>query len=506
MVRLKTIAALFLIAGSAFAHQEADVRMLFDVPQFVPIGQAFRYRVVADDLTNDEGADVTVTIVLPLSVQFAGMVPNETWTCTETNRTITCRADEIASGPNPIDVNVIAPLQPGPLHATASVVSTGSLDLNPKNDNAASEIFVFDPSVCVAAPPQIVSPADGANAPAVVALTWGAVAGARSYTIYTAVEGAAAAAALTVATTAASLVAEPGTSEWWVVASFDNCPPAESVHRHFTAAVTIERPVRTLASGFSAPFGVALSPEGDLYVSDEADNVIRKITNGTVTTVAGIPGRAGSADGQFAQFNAPRGLAVTPFDGFIYAADALNNAVRILYTGGPFVPAYNVSGDAGFRAPSGIAATDRGTLYVADTANNAIRKLTPVPDFIGLFNVTTVASNLHAPLGVAVDANGKVFIADTDDGSVRTLDGNVIARGFDHPAGIALDGLGNVFLTDRRGVFRIAPSGMVTTVATGFASLAGIVVDGSGRIFVADSAAHVVDVIDRPTQRARAVR
>ena len=517
MVRLSAV--LLLIATIASAHQEADVRMSFDVPQFVPIAQTFRYRIIADDLTNDEGADVLVTIVLPPQVRVANVVPNDTWSCSESNLTIVCHADEIESGPNPIDIDVIAPAQTGPLHATASVQTTGSIDLNPTNDRASSEVFAFDPSACTAAPPQLVAPADQDSVSPIVALTWQEVAGALSYTVFTSVEGAGAAPVMTVSTNAASLIAEPGTSEWWVVASFATCPPLSSAHRRFTATSTLSRSVHRYASGFQSPFGLALSPEGDLYVSDEAENVVRKITSGSVTNIAGIAGQPGSADGQFAQFNGPRGLAVTPLDGYLYAADTLNHEIRILYTGGPFVPSYDAGGAAGlagavdgrrdqarFNAPSGIAATERGSLYVADTANNRIRKMTPVADFIGYFDITTVGTGFHAPLGVAVGANGDVYVADTGDGSIRRLDGSVIAAGFDHPVGIAADTLGNLLITDRRGAYRIAPSGLVTTMAAGFVSPAGIVADSSGRIFVADSGAHAVYVIDRPVARRHVVR
>jgi DNA-binding beta-propeller fold protein YncE len=354
----------------------------------------------------------------------------------------------------------------------------------------------------------------------------------QSYTIFTSVEGAAAAPVMTSTINATSLVAEPGTSEWWVVANFATCPPLGSSHRHFTAATTLARPVKIFAGNtaiaatrdnpidaatFRSPYGLALSPKGELYVSDQADHVVRRIADGVVTTISGIVGQAGSTDGQFALYRSPRGLAVTPLDGYVYAADTLNHEVRILYTGGTFVTAYEAGGQAGtagyvddygaasrFNAPSGVAATERGSLYVADTANNRILKMVPVAGFVGFFGVSTVASGLHGPLGVAVDANDQnVFIADTADGSIRRLDGSVVASGFDHPTGIALDARGNLFITEGTSVRRIAPSGLVTTVASGFNSPAGIAVDASDRIFVADSGSHTIQVIEQAQNISR---
>ena len=536
MVRLSRVFILVTLAATAAsAHQLADIRLSFDVPPFVPLGHPFTYRVIADDLSNDEGAGIVVTIALPPEVRFTTVAAND-WNCAESQLTITCTADEIAPGPSAIEVNVIAPSQPGPLHASAKVESQDSLDPNAANDSASSEVIAFDPEACNSAPPQLLGPADHGNVPPVVPLTWLPVARAVSYTVYTSVEGAAAAPVMTVTSNAASLIAEPGRSEWWVTASFTNCPPLESPHRHFTAPATLPRPVRIfagdpavdrtidgprVAARFRSPFGLALSPAGELYVSDQIDNVVRRIAGDEVTTIAGAAGVAGDAVGQFARFRGLRGLTVTPVDGFVYAADALNHEVRILYTGGAFVTTFNVGGSPGiagyaddvgdksrFDTPSGVASTERGTLFVADTANNRIRKMTPVPDFVGLFDVSTVGSGFHAPLGVAVDANENVYVADTGDGTIRKVDGSVIASGFDHPAGITVDTLGNLFVTDRRGVYRIAPSGLVTTIATGLDTPGGIAVDPSGRVYVADSAAHAIVLIDLPqdVSRRRTVR
>ena len=539
MVRLiRILAAAVLIPSAALAHVVVDVRMSFDVPQFVPIQQSFRYRVIADDLNNDNGAGIVVTIVLPSQVKLSSVTKSDAWKCSETPRlTLTCSAEQIVPGPNPIEINVVAPAQAGALHATTSVQSLGSIDLNATNDNAVADIFAFDASACIAAPAVLLAPNDNSTQSRVVPLTWTAVSGAQSYTVYTSVEGAAAARAVSSISSAALLAAEPGRSEWWVVASFANCPPVESSHRHFTATQTLPRAVITYAGDpntdltrdgprssatFRSPFGLALSPAGKLYVSDQADNIVRRIINDNVITIAGAIGKAGTTDGQFALFQSPRGLAVTPLDGYVYAADTLNHEIRILYTGGPFIPAYDAGGAAGlagyaddvgdkarFDAPSGIAATERGNLYVADTANNRIRKMTQVPGFVGLFSVSTAASGLHSPLGVAVDTKETLYVADTDDGSIRKIANGVVsvmADGLDHPTGIALDARGNLYVTDRTTVRRIAPSGLMTTVASGLNAPAGIVIDATDRIFVAESGSHVIRVIEpaeiHPRRRA----
>ena len=534
--------ATLLFATPLFAHNAVDVGMSIEVPRFAAAQSTFTYHVIADDRNNDNGLGIVVTIVLPPTVKFSRANGGTRWNCTESKLTVTCSAETIVPGPNAIDVTVIAPAATGNIHATARTESLGSVDLVSSNDTAAADVMIYDPTVCRASAPTLAGPPDESTQSAVVPLSWSAVEGAQGYVVFTAVEGASAAPAIASEKNSAPLIAEPGRSEWWVEASFTNCPPQDSEHRHFrvtsvaprnvviyagdpSTAVTHDAP--RASATFNRPFGLALSPLSELYVTDEADNVVRRISNDTVTTIAGSAGNIGAADGQFARFHGPRGATVTPLDGFVYVADTQNQQIRILYTGGPFVPAFNVGGaaelpgstdDVGDRArfnlPSGVAATSRGDLYVADTQNNLIRKMTQITGTTGLFTTSTYARDLHAPMGVVVGPDEVVYVADTDDNTIRKfvngtgailagasgVSGNGDGRGaearFDHPIGIAIDARGNLFVTDRNGVRRIAPSGLVTTVARGLGSAAGIVVDTSDRVLVADPDAHVIRLIE----------
>src|SRR5438105_5631474 len=426
MFRSRILVAALFVATTASAHIIVDVAMSLSAPRFVPMQQSFTYRVIADDLNNDSGFGLVITTVLPPPVKFSAVSASKDWRCTESKLTVTCAAEQITPGPNPIDITVVAPATTGTLHATTNTQSLGSLDLNPANDNASVDVVVYDPSVCRALTPLLIGPPDESAQPAIVPLSWSAVDGAQSYTVYTDVEGASAAPRIVTDRREAALVAEPGRSEWWVEATFGNCPPIDSERRHFVVSSTVPRNVVIYAGNpnvaatqdgpratatFRKPYGLALSPQNELYVSDEADNVVRKIANDSVVTIAGSAGSSGATVGQNALFHGPRGLAVTPLDGFVYTADTLNDEIRILYTGGPFVPAFIVGGAAQlaglvdavgdtsrFNAPSGVAATLRGNLYVADTQNNAIRKMTQVPATIGLVTISTYANGFHAPL------------------------------------------------------------------------------------------------------------
>ena len=104
--------ALFLLVvcsgPAAFAHLVVDVRMTIDAPAFVPIGQPFTYRVIADDLANDPAYGVVVTIPIPASAS-APSVSADGWNCSVSSSQIRCSAEQMPPGPNAITVRLTAP-------------------------------------------------------------------------------------------------------------------------------------------------------------------------------------------------------------------------------------------------------------------------------------------------------------------------------------------------------------------------------------------------------------
>jgi sugar lactone lactonase YvrE len=138
-------------------------------------------------------------------------------------------------------------------------------------------------------------------------------------------------------------------------------------------------------ASFNAPIGVAVDSGCNIYVCDTANHKIRKITpNGVVTTIAGT-GKAGAEDGNssVASFNRPLGITIDGI-GNIYVAEEKNNKIRKITPNG-FVSTLAGSGKAGaedgygatasFNIPFGVAVDQFGTLYVADAQNNKIRKI-----------------------------------------------------------------------------------------------------------------------------------
>jgi sugar lactone lactonase YvrE len=297
-------------------------------------------------------------------------------------------------------------------------------------------------------------------------------------------------------------------------------------------------------ASFSFPQAVAVDSAGNVYVADTSNYTIRAITpSGVVSTLAGLAGNRGSADGtgNAARFDFPNGVAVDSA-GNVYVTDTVNNTIRTITPSGVVNTFAGLAGSLGsgdgtgsaasFTSPQGVAVDSAGNVYVADTGNYTIRKITPsgvVSTFAGLArnsgsaDGTGSAARFFQPAGVAVDGSGNVYVADsgnytirkiTSAGLVSTLagvarslgsaDGTGNAARFNNPFGVAVDSAGNVYVADTNNstIRKITPSGVVSTLAglagssgsadgvsgaARFFQPAGVAVDSTGNVYVADT-------------------
>jgi sugar lactone lactonase YvrE len=176
------------------------------------------------------------------------------------------------------------------------------------------------------------------------------------------------------------------------------------------------------AALFSSPQGVVTDTSGNVYVADTGNDTIRKIASGgVVTTLAGTAGVTGSTDavGTAAQFDAPTGLAVDT-SGNVYVADSGNYTIREVSPAGQVTTIAGVAGqpgnadgtgtDARFNAPTGIAIDSGSNLYVVDSFYRIIREVTPaavvttVAGFRGEHGVALGAlpGSFNNPIGIAI--------------------------------------------------------------------------------------------------------
>ena len=305
-----------------------------------------------------------------------------------------------------------------------------------------------------------------------------------------------------------------------------------------------------LYAQFNYPTGIAIAPNGTLFVADLGNSTIRKISNLVVTTYAGSVSLAGSADGTgtAALFNGASG-AVSDSNGNLFVADTNNHTIRKITPAGvvtTFVGSAGVHGttngtgsSASFNNPYGLAIDSNGTLYVADYLNNCIRAITPaavVTTFAGscgsahgTLDGAATSAKFWGPSWLATDGAGNLYVSDSRNhtirkivitsGAVSTIAGKVGVTGnndgpaatatFTDPAGLVVDSNGNLFITDSvsNTIRMVTPSGMVSTIAgsslsfgssdgTGdvarFNSPLGITVDSHNNLYVADSSNNTI--------------
>jgi len=183
---------------------------------------------------------------------------------------------------------------------------------------------------------------------------------------------------------------------------------------------------------FNKPIGLAVDASGNVYVADKGNNVIRMITPaGVVSTLAGLNTTVSQIDGTgtAATFNTPTGIAVDA-TGNVYVADQGNNAVRKITSGGVVTTLLGTNLlKTTLGAPTGICVDKNANIYITDTNgrilelsnNNVLYSLAGVSGSTGFTNGTNTNVKFNNPLAVAADKNGNIFITDYYNNVIRKL-------------------------------------------------------------------------------------
>jgi len=295
------------------------------------------------------------------------------------------------------------------------------------------------------------------------------------------------------------------------------------------------------------PMGVAVDKSGNVYIADTGDNSIRKVsTDGNIITVVGdsFPGFLGDGgNAQNAELHTPQDVAVDS-NGNLFIADTANSVIREVTAAGVIstfagTTASGFAGDgaaataAALFVPISVSVDGSGNVYIAENGDGRIRKVDTkgiITTIVGTGTAGFADNNdatkgqLNSPTGIAVDSSGNLYIADFLNLRVRKVAGNnlstVAGNGvfsfsgdggqalnaqMNGPQGVAVDASGNIYVSDTSNhvVRRVASNGVITTVAgngsAGFGgdgsaatsaqlnSPAGLAVDAVGNLYIADS-------------------
>ena len=290
------------------------------------------------------------------------------------------------------------------------------------------------------------------------------------------------------------------------------------------------------------PFSVALDKTGNLYIAEPEQSRVAKVApNGIITTFAGTGQQGYNGDGipaASAKLWSPSGLA-TNSAGDVFIADESNGSIRKVTPDGIISTVVS-----GLDDPKSVAIDSAGNLYISENLANIVDKVTPAgvlsiyagngkQGFSGE-GVPATTAMLNGPKGVGLDAKGNLYIADsgnhrirkvTPQGIISTLAGNgnedfsgdggqATGASLDTPGDVIADAAGNVYIADVDNfrVREVTPDGVIHTIAGvhtrpsfsgdgGPATMANIAApvalafDAAGDLIVADWLNHRVRAI-----------
>ena len=274
----------------------------------------------------------------------------------------------------------------------------------------------------------------------------------------------------------------------------------------------------------NAPRSLAFAKDGTIYVADSRNHrVLHLDLQGNILHEWGTYADGVSVPIENGTFNETWGIAVGP-DGSVYVTDTWNHRVQKFTSDGRFIKTWGVFGQGetpdSFYGPRGLAVDAEGRVYIVDTGNKRIVVFDANGNFITQFGGEGFDPGLFAePVGIAIDKNGTVYVTDTWNQRIQTFtrfesDSGLVftpskqwdvfgwfGESLDNKPFIAVDDDLNVFITDPEGyrVMQFNQDGEIVRVwgdfsdtNAGFGLASGIAIDSNGAVWVTDGALNRV--------------
>jgi DNA-binding beta-propeller fold protein YncE len=219
---------------------------------------------------------------------------------------------------------------------------------------------------------------------------------------------------------------------------------------------------------FNAPRGIAFAPDGSLYVADSRNNRIQHLSaEGIVLKVWGTFADQAAGNAPIGTFNEPWGVAVGP-DGSVYVSDTWNHRIQKFSADGVPIKMWGIFGTSetpgALYGPRGITVDTDGRVYVADTGNKRIMVFDGNGAILTQFGSDGFdPGQFSEPVDVKVDGDGNVYVTDTWNQRIQVLtstDGIIytpskqwpvsgwLSQTLDNKPFIAIRPDGSVFITD----------------------------------------------------------
>ena len=311
-------------------------------------------------------------------------------------------------------------------------------------------------------------------------------------------------------------------SSIWTYGSVPSAPAASAVDPYADKLTSLTPDLYFGSAGvgdgqFNSPHGIAIGQNGNVYVADAKNHRIQQFSaDGQFIRSWGSYANLDGGNAPGGTFNEPWGIAVGP-DGSVYVTDTWNYRIQKFSADGQFITMWGTAGTADtattFWGPRGIVVNQKNQVFVTDTGNNRVVIFDANGGYLNQFGLNGInPGEFDEPVGLAIDSQNNVYVVDTWNQRVQVFqaveDSTVYqnvrewkvsgweGQSVNNKPFIAIDNNGNVFVTDpdayrvlefdSQGNF-IRGWGDYSSGIDGFGMPIGITVDGDGRIWVSDS-------------------